>query len=97
MYARMTTFSIPLSKSEKAIDIYKNSIIPVAEKQAGFAGAYFLVNKNVGKFISITMWDTMENAVSNQKSGYFQEQIDKFSDLQLDNPEIEGFEVAAKK
>lgn len=97
MYARVTTFYIDLSKRKEAIDIYENSIIPAAENQEGFRSACFLVNKNAGKFISITMWDNMEYAVANQKSGYYQSQIDKLAHLQVVVPDIEGLEVAAHK
>lgn len=97
MYARVTTFYIDLAKRKEAIDIYENSIIPAAENQEGFRSAFFLVNKNAGKFISITMWENMEYAVANQKSGYYQAQIDKLAPLQVVVPDIEGLEVAALK
>ncbi|MEN8192497.1 MAG: antibiotic biosynthesis monooxygenase [Bacteroidota bacterium] len=95
MYSRVTTFNLDISKREEAADIYNNSIIPAARKQEGFRSACFLVHKNAGKFVSITMWDSMEYAVANQKSGYFQAQIDKLAHLQVVIPEIEGFQVLA--
>ncbi len=97
MYARVTTFNLNISRREEAVEIYKNSIIPAAEKQDGFRSACFFVNKNAGKFVSITMWDSMDHAVANQKSGYFQAQIDKLSHLQVVVPDIEGFDVSAHK
>lgn len=93
MYARVTTLHLNISKRQEAIDIYKNSVIPEAEKQNGFKAASFFVNKNAGKFVSITIWEDMDAAVANQKSGYFQKQIDKFADLQVVVPEFEGFDV----
>ncbi|MCF8262254.1 MAG: hypothetical protein K9J12_15885 [Melioribacteraceae bacterium] len=97
MYARLTTFHIPISKTDEAVDIYKNSIIPAAENQEGFVEAYFLINKNAGKFISMTVWQDVEFAVANQKTGYYQAQIDKLAHLQVVSPEIEGYEVAARE
>jgi hypothetical protein len=35
----------------------------------------------------------MEAAVANQRTGYYQRQIDKFSELQVVPPEFEGFDV----
>lgn len=93
MYARVTTLHLNISKRQEAVDIYKNSIVPEAKKQNGFKGATFFVNKNAGKFVSITIWEDMDAAVANQKSGYFQKQIDKFLDLQVVVPEFEGFDV----
>lgn len=97
MYARVTTFNLEISKRKEAVEIYENSIIPAAEKQDGFKSACFFVNKNAGKFVSVTMWDSMDHAVANQRSGYFQTQIDKLAHLQVVVPEIEGFDVGAHK
>lgn len=93
MYARVTTLHLNISKRQEAIDIYKNSVIPEAKQQKGFKGATFFVNKNSGKFVSITIWEDMDAAVANQKSGYFQKQVDKFVHLQVVVPEFEGFDV----
>jgi len=93
MYARMTTLHLKVDKRLEAIDIFENSIVPEAKKQKGFKGASFFVNRNAGKFISITVWENMEAAVENQKTGYYQRQIDKFADLQVVVPELEGFAV----
>ena len=95
MYARVTTFHLPISKKQEAIDIYNNSVIPEAKKQNGFKSAYFFVNRNSGKFVSVTIWENMEAAIANQKSGYFQKQIDKFEDLHIVEPEFDGYDVAA--
>ena len=95
MYARLTTFHLAMNKHDKAVELYENSVIPEAKKQNGFRGAYFLANRNAGKFVSITLWDSMENAVENQKSGYYQRQIDKFDEFSVDAPDIEGFSVKA--
>lgn len=97
MYARLTTFHLRIDKAQEAIDIYESSVIPDAEKQNGFRSACFVLNRNAGKFISITMWDSMQDAVDNSKSGYFQRQVDKLEHLQVDSPEIEGYEVGAHK
>ncbi len=93
MYARVTTLHLKIEKRLEAIDIFENSILPEAKKQKGFRGASFFVNRNAGKFVSITVWENMEAAVENQKTGYYQRQIDKFADLQVVVPEFEGFAV----
>ena len=93
MYARMMTFHLKREDVDKAVDIYENSIVPEAKKQKGFKSAYFLLNKVAGKFVSITFWNTMEDAVENEKSGYFKKQVDKFSEYYVVPPEVEGFAV----
>jgi heme-degrading monooxygenase HmoA len=95
MYARVTTFHLKVKSMEDAIKVYEDSIIPSAKKQPGFKNAFFLTNRNAGKFISITIWENIEFATENQKSGYYQKQIDKFEELVVVKPEIEGFSVGA--
>lgn len=95
MYARMTTFYIPIKHSEEAVEIFKSSVIPEAKSQKGFVGAYFLMNRNLGQFISLTMWENQDAAVENQKSGYYQRQLDKFEEFQTTNPDIQSYQVGA--
>ncbi len=93
MYARITTFHLKRENVDKAVNIYETSIVPEAKKQKGFKSAYFLLNKVAGKFVSITFWNEMEDAVENEKSGYFKKQVDKFSEFYVVPPEVEGFAV----
>ena len=51
---------------------YEESIIPAAKKQPGFKNALFLTNRNAGKFVAITIWESIQHALDNQKSGYYQ-------------------------
>lgn len=95
MYARVTTFHLQVKAIEEAVNIYQNSIIPEAKQQAGFKAAFFLTNENAGKFMSITIWENIDFALANQKSGYYQKQVDKFEKFLVDRPEIESYTVAA--
>lgn len=95
MYARVSTLHLNLSKKQEAIDIFTNSVIPEAKKQNGFKSAYFFIKRNAGEFVIITIWKDLDAAVANQKSGYFQKQIDKFEHLQVVDPEFSGYDVAA--
>ncbi|MBK7106877.1 MAG: antibiotic biosynthesis monooxygenase [Ignavibacteriae bacterium] len=95
MYARMTTFYLHVKSMEHATKVYQESIIPAAKNQPGFLRAFFLTNSNAGKFVAITIWDNIEHALANQKSGYYQAQIDKFNDFMIDKPDVEGFSVGA--
>jgi hypothetical protein len=43
--------------------------------------------------VSITLWDSKEDAAANEDRGYLQQQIDKFKDYLLEPVVREGFEV----
>ncbi|MCB0730722.1 MAG: hypothetical protein KDC88_06785 [Ignavibacteriae bacterium] len=95
MYARMTTFYLNVKSMEEATKVYEESIIPAAKKQPGFKNALFLTNRNAGKFVAITIWESIQHALDNQKSGYYQKQIDKFEEFMVVKPDVEGFTVGA--
>ena len=95
MYARMTTFHLEVKKMEEATEIFENSIIPAARMQDGFKNAFFLTNRNAGKFVSVTIWEDIEYALANQRTGYFQEQLDKLEQFEVVKPDVEGFQVGA--
>ena len=95
MYARVTTIYLRVKHMEDAIKVYEESIIPAAKQQPGFKKAFFLINRNAGKFLSVTIWESIDFALQNQKSGYYQAQIDKFDEFMVDKPEVEGFTVGA--
>ncbi len=93
MYARITTFYIKREKQKEAENIYRENIIPEAKKQEGYKGAYFLSRPNESKFLSMTYWNDISNAVANERSGYFDAQIEKLQDCLIGPPEVEGFQV----
>ena len=69
MYARVTTFYMNVKSMEAATKLYEESVIPAAKEQPGFLNALFLTNRNAGKFVSITIWENIDYALENQKTG----------------------------
>ena len=96
MFARLTIVQVKIDKLDEAIKIYEDSVVPTAKSQKGFQGAYLLTDRNTGKGISCTLWDSEEDAVANEQSGYYQEQVGKFKDFFTAPPVQEGYEVAVQ-
>jgi len=93
MFARMTLIQVEPEKIDDAVEIYKKSVVPEAKKQKGYRGACVLVDPKSGKCISVTFWRTEKDAIANEESLYYQEQLVKFLNL-LAGPMIrEGYEV----
>ncbi len=99
MFVRLTTVNVKQDKVDEAISIYRKSVVPAAKKQKGFAAAYLLSDRKTGRGISLTFWRSEEDALANEESRYYQEQIIKFIHLLQAPPIREGYEVsvAAKK
>ena len=94
MLARVTIVQVDLNKFDETIGIYRDSVIPAAKSQKGYRGAYLLTDRKTGKGISITLWDSEEDAIANEQSGYYQEQLGKFKDFFTAPPVREGYEVS---
>ena len=96
MFARLTTVQVKMDKLDETVKLYEESVVPAAKSQKGNVGAYLLVNRETGKGVSITVWDSEEDAIANEQSGYYQEQLAKFKDAFTAPPVREGYEVAIK-
>lgn len=93
MYARLTIMQVDTDRIDEGIEFYQESIVPAAKTQKGFRGIYLLVDRKTGKSISLTLWDSEEDAIANEKSRYYQEQIVKGVQFYTKPPIREGYEV----
>ena len=96
MYARLTIVQVKVDKQEEATNIVQDSIMPTAKQQNGFRGAYMLTNQETGKGYFISLWDSKDDAIANEQSGYYQEQLGKVKDFFAAPPSQEGYEVVAQ-
>ena len=94
MFARVTFTQVDLNKFDETVGLYRDSVIPAAKSQNGYRGAYLLTDRKNGKGISITIWDSEGDAIANEQSGYYQEQLGKFKDSFTAPPERAGYEVS---
>jgi len=97
MFARVSRSRIQLDKLDEAIKNTKESIIPAAKSQKGFRGIYALRDRKTGKSITISLWETEEDAIAtNERSSYLQGQIAKTTPYRAEEPVIELYEVVAQ-
>ena len=60
MFARVNTFSGPPDEIDAAVANIRNHVIPAAKQIPGFAGMVSLVDRETGKSIGITLWQSLE-------------------------------------
>ncbi len=96
MYARVVFTHVEADKEDEVIQLYNHSVVPAAMQQPGFKGLLHLVDRNKGKGISITLWETEDDMLAGESSEYYQEQLDKFKDKLSAPPTREVYEVNAK-
>jgi len=96
-FARVTLTQMNPDKMEEAVKIYQESVVPDAQSQNGYRGVYLLSDFKTGKGISIAIWDTEEDAIANEQSGYYKKQVDRFKDLMTAPPIREGYLVTVQE
>jgi heme-degrading monooxygenase HmoA len=97
MYARVTTTHMSPAKTDEAIQLWRDSVMPAAKRQKGFKSARLLVDRKTGKGLSVVMWETSADALATgESSAYLKEQLAKFASLFTAPPAVEQFEVAVE-
>ncbi|MFC2056833.1 antibiotic biosynthesis monooxygenase family protein [Chloroflexota bacterium] len=96
MFARVTTAYISINKTDEAIRTMKEDIMPAAKTQKGFYQFFGLSDRKTGKGITISLWDTEEDAIANEQSGYYQQQVGKLAPYFITAPIREGYEVTTQ-
>lgn len=81
MVARVTLAEIDVVRRSprRGIELFEESIVPALEQQEGFLGCYLLLSEE-GKVAVITFWTSDEAADASRSSGFYQEQIEKFTE-----------------
>ena len=96
MFARFTIVQVNVDTVDEVIKLYEDSVVPAAKSQKGYRGAYLFTDRKTGKGYSISLWDSEEDAIENDKSGYYQEQVGKFAKHMTAPPVQEGYEVSVQ-
>ena len=94
MFARLTIVQVKPDKIDDVVKIYGDHVVPSAKAQKGYKGIFMLTDRKTGKGISISLWESEQDAIANDKSGYYQLQVGRFKDYFTKPPVQEGYEVS---
>jgi heme-degrading monooxygenase HmoA len=89
----MTTFRALPGKEEELRQLCRRFIFPAAERQPGFSGLVLMEDDLTGESVGLSVWESKEDMIAGQRSGYVQEQVEKASALLADPPTFKSFEV----
>lgn len=81
MYARMIKMEIKLDRIDEAARLFAEDVVPGCRVQAGYRGAYFLVDRKLGECVPITFWETEAAMAATEENRFFQNQLMKFLGL----------------
>ena len=96
MFARFTIVQVNPEKIDETIKLYEESVVPTAKSQKGFKGMTLFTDRKTGKGYSISIWESEADAIANEESGYYREQVGKFAEYMTAPPVQEGFEVTVQ-
>lgn len=93
MHARVTSVQIQPDKMDEVLSIWRESVLPAAKPLQGFKGALLLNNRETGKGMSLTLWETEADMKAVESSGVFQQMLAKFTPHFAGQPVVEHYEV----
>ena len=81
-------------KIDEVIKIFDEMVVPATKTLKGFSGAYLLTDRKTGKGYALSLWDSEEDTLANEQSGYYKEQVSRFAEYMTAPPVQERYEVA---
>ena len=71
MHAKIVTFEMKPGKRAEVIRLFRDFIVPGAEKQRGFRGGLLLTDPKTDKGTSVALWETEADISAAETSGYY--------------------------
>ena len=91
MYARVTNTQVVVDKIDEAVSIWKDKLAPRLKQAKGFKGVYVMGDRETGKGISITLWETKEDA--DATLAMQPQSLALFEGLLSGSPSVDTYEV----
>jgi heme-degrading monooxygenase HmoA len=60
MHATTNTLQVPPESIDAAVQGFRQNTMPALQNQEGFRGLYFLVNREEGKILAVTLWTSLD-------------------------------------
>ena len=91
MYARVISSQLLSGKTDDAVSIWQEKVAGVLKQAKGFRGAYLVGDRGTGKGLTITMWETKEDA--DAMNAALPQTLALFDGLFAAQPSLETYEV----
>ena len=91
MYARVINSQLVPGKTDDAVSIWRDKVAPALKEAKGFKGAYLVGDRGTGKGVTITLWETEDDA--NALNATLPQTLALFDGLFAAQPELNQYEV----
>lgn len=68
MYARVSTYEGAVEDYDASLEMMRSDIAPQVRAMAGSAGLLSMINRDTGRGLSITLWDSEEAMASSREA-----------------------------
>ena len=92
MFARVTTVLGQPDRLDEGIRVFREQITPLVQGQPGFQGAYLLVDRERGKALAISLWES-EQAMQQTEEAIAQQRTQAAQQMGASTPAVERYEV----
>ena len=93
MYARVSTYTGTSDEIDEAIRQVRDNTLPKLVQLDGYKGAYFLVDRQNGKSLAVTLWES-EEAMSTSEEAANSMRSEIADALETQMVGVERYEVA---
>ena len=95
MWVRLTYVKVDPTHADEVRDLYNSDEISgVIRQQKGYRFHHLLESVDAqGESISLTAWDSQEDAEAYEQSGTYKELVDKIRNYITASPELRSYEV----
>ena len=91
MYARVINSQVVSGKVDEAVSIWGEKVAPGLKQAKGFKGAYLTGNRENNKGVTITLWETKEDA--DAMNAALPQILALFDGIFASPPSVETYEV----
>jgi heme-degrading monooxygenase HmoA len=92
MYMRVSKLQSHPDKVDDVVEVIRSSIIPALQQQ-GYHGLLMLKDRETGKSITITLWESEADLQAGESSGFYQQQVGKVVPFVTAPPSREIYEA----
>src|SRR5437870_2927177 len=93
MFGRSTIINADPAKFDEGVRIYREEVVPAVKDQPGFKGGFSMSDRESGRNISITFWET-EEALRNSEGAANSIRSESLAKLGItEPPTVERMEV----
>jgi quinol monooxygenase YgiN len=93
MHARVVTAQFQPGKADEAIQVFRESVLPLTRQQTGARQLIVLADRDTDRCMVVTLWDSEEALIASETSGYYQQQVAKFGGIFAAPPLRQTYEV----